>query len=416
MHSKLHQLRNFVLTNTLFTISLAFVFLLPFFAGKIISDSQAYIFGQYINYLQIRITLHFLLALLTIFVAYKEKLSIIKDLRPLSIIFLIIIIVASIHGARIGQTTGQELLYAITGLSNAFIWGVTFIGFIIALHTLLSDTQRHLAIAAAIAIIATFQTMLGALQSFFASPIFPSILSKLGQPLEFTSFSYIGTTIFSRAYGTTPHPNFLGAIFVLLFILLLGLQIDKYKKLAISIVLFIGTILTLSKISVFAIFITLLLYISRNVLAKVNIKIAFIAIFSLATLVATIFITPNFSSSDESFLASRGIITTIYLKLLELRPELLLMGTGFKFSIPTFLANASQLETTIIYINRILAEPPHNVLLLLVVEFGIPLTILLLAALYFFVQKNFNFLPQWQKMALLSIITIFGAFDHLLIY
>jgi len=116
------------------------------------------------------------------------------------------------------------------------------------------------------------------------------------------------------------------------------------------------------------------------------------------------------------YLESRAVIQQLYLELIGLHPLQLLTGTGFVMAIPNLLANTASLGTSLFWYSRILAEPPHNAFLLLIIEFGLPITGLFLWMIWGQVKSWAVSLLPWQILSILLFIAAFGGLDHFLVY
>jgi O-antigen ligase len=416
MQTQLQQLKTYLKKYLLQVVSLFFIASLPLFIGEIIANSHAYLLGKYINYLHIRITLTLILALV-VCVAYILQKKPQKDL----IIFLSISALAPLVTSQPIYGLSREIGAPFFPLYIASIFHLTAFfttagAFFIATKTILtSEAFLHKSFFKVISISLVFQLIFGIFQYFSNGPFAPSYLAWLGQPTEFTSKSIIGIFEYTRLYGTTPHPNILAGIIVFLNFLVLSLEVPKKNKLLFgiaSIVLLVGT---LSKTGILAFIALIFVYLLRIQLEKITLpKLLYWAIPLLLTI--AVGATALFPETSATFVDSRVMIQSLYLELLQKFPHFLLTGTGFTMSIQTLLFHAKDITQTVIWGNQILAEPPHNILLLMLVELGLPLTTVLVGGLWVIWKQNWQSLYKWQYIALVLIVLILGSFDHYLVY
>lgn len=416
MQTQLQQLKNYIKKYPLEGVSLLFISSLPLFIGEIIADSHAYLLGKYINYLHIRITLTLILAL-GVCVVYLLKKKSQKELY----VFLSILTLASIVAIRpiyelsrgIGTSFSPLFIASFFHLAAFFTSTTAF--FITTKTILASDISLHKTVLKVFSLSLGFQIFFGILQFFSNGPFEPSFFAWLGQPTVFTSKSIIGIFEYTRLYGTTPHPNILAGIIVFWNFIVLSLTAPKVNKLFFglaSLVLLLGT---LSKTGLLAFIALFFAYLLRNRLEKITIPKLYYWVIPLLFSIA-IAVTSLFPETSATFVDSRVTIQSLYLELLQKFPHFLLTGTGFTMSIPTLLFHAKDLTQTVIWGNQILAEPPHNILLLLLVELGLPLTTTLVGGLWYVWKKNWQLLHTWQYVALVLIVLILGSFDHYLVY
>lgn len=415
MQKKLQQLKKLFLENRLFFFSLALLFLLPIYSGEIIANSHAFIFGKYINYLHIRISLHLLVSIIVLFQYFYENKNSRKFLLPLAfgIIALACIPLLSV---QLLSSSFTPLLY-LSSTFHLLEFAIISSALLISLHQVLHAPFGKV-IFATITSSVLIQLMFGAGQFMIKGPLFGNLLTWTGQPATFTSNSFIGIFEYTRVYGTTPHPNILAGILVLFFFLVLSLQVPRNWKITLSTIIGVMIGVTLSKSGILAFIAVASIYLlkSWNKLPQLTAK-TFVALLLFANLFLVLFF--HFVSQfgiSATFIESRSVIHKLYLELLLQHPRLLLSGTGFTLSIPALLANASTLKTSTIWGNQILAEPPHNALVLLVIELGIPAVI---GFLYIALRKLdlvlLN-LPNWQRYSLLLMLIILGGVDHYLVY
>lgn len=415
MQTQLQQLKTYLQKFPLEIASVLFVATLPLYIGEIISNSHAFLLGKYINYLHVRVTLGLILAItVTILYALKEREK--KYLFLFLSIFVLAAITAVSPILDVSKGIGRSFfsLYAAS-LYHLFEFLIKSSALIISTATLLSSGKLHSFAFKAIAFSFGIQFIFGALQFVLGAPFAPTLFTWLGQPTIFSSKSIIGIFEYTRIYGTTPHPNILAGIVVFWNFLLLSLNISKKHSTLFGIVSACLLIGTLSKTGLLAVITLYAVYFVRNKLAALSSpKLAYWAIPLLLGL--TIIATFLFPETSTTFIDSRVTIQSLYLELLQKFPHLLFTGTGFTMSIPTLLFHAKDLTQTVIWGNQILAEPPHNILFLLITELGIPLLLLLSIFYWYFWKKFTTLLKPWQLLSVILILLILGGFDHYLVY
>ncbi len=422
MQQKLQQLKNFISNNWYFLLCLSFLFFLPIYTGKIISSEHAFIFGKYINYLHVRLSVHLLLSILLVGTYVKNHFSDIRLNRSYffgMVIFLCIALFFPLLSLSTNGLLDKPELY-LSSIFHLAEYIITVIAFLLTIKEILLNElpkNKQMYLLGTIGISIVIQLLFGIGQFIEKGPIFPSLLSWTGQPLTFTSNSFVGIIEYARIYGTTPHPNILAAILVFYTLLLLATQKRSIQVLiTIAIAAFIISF-TMSKIAFAAFIFVLVLYlVQKEIIWKPNFGQTLLAFLTTNLLLILFFHFAKSLPIQATFITSRSIIHQLYLDLLKLHPEILLTGTGFTMSIPTLLANAANLSTSSIWKNQILAEPPHNIFILSIIEFGIPVTTLGIAL---FGKKTFHLLTKatpWVFWSILSLVLLFGSVDHFLLY
>jgi len=421
LKSNIQFLKNFSLL-VLSTILLA---TLPFFIGDIVWQAPANVLGQNINHLHLRITLHFILStvLLVIYLLESIKLNkknILQNSKNLLLLFLLLSLFSAIRTYYTTATfSGLPYSFAIISGIKSFSFFINIVAFFIATHTILiAPKQTHNRLFTIILISISIQLLFSILQFLYRGPIAPNFFSWIGQPLFFSSHTYIGNHILQRAYGTTPHPNILGGIISFLLFLILSLKIKNTKKLLGIIFSTILIIFTLSRSALLACVIMIIIFLSRDYINKIKYLgksagyITFIA--QLAIIISLKFL-PSILSHG-SFIISRSMIQNMYITLLTTYPSILFWGTGMYMSIPAILSKWGSLNVQFVYINRILAEPAHNIFLLILIEWGLVLGTLIIFGLGKIIALITKYLRPWQILAIISLINILGGVDHYLIY
>ena len=360
MQNLLLQSKDLFQKNRVLFFSVLFLLFLPFFGGKILFSLQAYLLGKYINYLHVRITLHLLLGLLVVWqFGISSKWQSFKYIAAAWVLLAFISIFPIFNlTSAIGISFFPLYLSSIFHLFE-FIVGAIALG--IACITVLKATRNeHIYAWFALTISIIMQLAIGIGQFLLKGPLFPNLLSWTGQPLQFTSESIIGIFGFFRVYGTTPHPNILGGILVLSIFLVLSFNVTRLQKLitiGLATLLLIGT---LSKSAMFALLVLLIIYLLRSKLTavKLNPTMGMAIFFFCNVVLITGLALAHTLGVTENFIMARANVQTLYFELITHYPRLLLTGTGFTMSIPNLLANATELPTSIIWGNQVIAETP----------------------------------------------------------
>lgn len=206
-------------------------------------------------------------------------------------------------------------------------------------------------------------------------------------------------------YGTTPHPNILAGFMSIFFIINL-IKKEKNTLDYLSIFLSLVTIfLTESLSAVLTIFIATLIYLCKNIFAKISIKNNLLIFFSVSIL--SIILLNIFSQKiDSQSLSRRNYLNQAAIKIIIDQPF-----TGTKINNFTrFVEKYSNNSEIVRFV-----QPVHNVLLLILAELGIFMTALIIIYFCFFVIK-FKFdekLETKNAIYLLAILPIINL-DHYL--
>lgn len=415
MRTLLQQLKKLFYENPLLFFSVLLVVTLPLYAGEIVSNSHAYLLGRYINYLHVRISLSLILSSTVVYYYFRQQ-----ETSTLLKLFLSMIVAYFLISFYPIFMTSNEIgiSYLPLYLSSSFHFLEFLIkttALIIATKQLLSTTKETQKIFLVLLTpVLTAETILGVAQYVSGGPLFPTFLAWLGQPVEFTSKSILGIFEYSRVYGTTPHPNIFAGILVYFLTLILSMYGSKPQRILLFTVISLLLVGTLSKSGIIAAVLIVLVYLLKNKLPKISMNIATMGIVLVISAAIPAFLL--FINSPSTFLSSRASILQLYVELLSLKPEFLITGTGFTMAIPNLLACARNLPTSLIWGNQILAEPPHNSLLLGVTELGVPLFVLLLTFIYKIAVTKFSEMKPWQVWAIFILLSTLGSVDHYLLY
>lgn len=419
MQKKLQQLKKILTEEPLILFCILFVALLPFYAGEIISNSHAYLLGKYINYLHVRISLHLILSFIISFLYYLKP-----ENRKQLFFFLSIFIFGTIAAMSpiraIVNQTGQVFLPLFLSSSfHLFEFLLKLTAVIVSTGILLDSTsEKKKILLTALSISIGLQFSLGLAQWLLKGPLFPNFLSWSGQPIRFTSDSIIGIFGYARVYGTTPHPNILAGIMSFYLFLLLSIQ-EKLllRKILLTLVILI-ILSTLSKSALLVVFFISFIFLTKKYFTATTYNVSTLLYGVILALFLSLigFYLVSLPNVSATFVESRSLIEKLYLEIIQMNPLVLLSGVGFTMAIPTLLTQSSTLTNSVIWGNQILAEPPHNVLLLSVLEFGLPMAIVLNYLIFSLAKTNLTKLETWQLMCIALLIAILGSLDHHLIY
>lgn len=436
MHKLLQQFKEWLLANGDFYTSLLYLIALPIFSGEIISSGLAQQFGPYLSYLHIRITLHDILALAVLYFFLRKPNTLVNSAlsrdtnkaarrRVMMIgLLLLLTILPSIFSQYIlaRSLSISPLMILLLPTVHLLSLLLNLSAFFISCRTvLLATVQNRVLFLKFLFIAIVLQLVICLGQLFLRGPILGSVMRWTGQPEVFTSKAIWGIYEFSRAYGTTPHPNILAAIGT--FYAYLALSLHPPRKLLFALLFAISVMITttLSKLGLIALAGVFVSYAFRSFFSRLSpsfstVKIA-PALFTLLALSLVVEWAAFTFQWSPPYFQSRAVIQQTYVELLVGNPFMLLTGTGFTLSIPTLLTHAPQLATSLVWGSRMLAEPPHNALLLLLVEFGaIGIGVGTVLVTRFLRLISLPSLENWEKIALLCLLAIWGGFDHLLIY
>jgi hypothetical protein len=401
--------------DPLFLFSLLYIALLPFFIGKIVASEHANIFGLYINYLHIRITLQLIIATVVIYLYSKNKPK--RDIISQTLLVAFLVFVSSAQSYLLGSRFGASGLpyFAVTAFYQT-TWLLQLLALIYSLKTLWSRKEESSLIMIGIGLSVFVQAAIVIAQFILKAPLLPNLLAGIGQPTVFTSLSQVGMYDLPRVYGTTPHPNILAAIMTFFAFLLLNTEARGMLKKIVLATIAVIVILTLSKSAILALTGIFIIYSLRKKLPKIGLPFAYFA--GIALLFAIVLLLPIIASNYEtlSFITTRAQIQSLYVALIKFNPYYLLFGTGFRMSIPALYEDLKSIGVSAIFNSRLLVEPPHNVLLLMCIEFGIPVTILSLAYFKNMLAGLTKNQPTWVYLSIIWMLLSFGGFDHFLLY
>ena len=226
-------------------------------------------------------------------------------------------------------------------------------------------------------------------------------LTFLGErTFDTTTTSIAHSSIFGqqllRSYGTFPHPNVVGAFFVIFALILYSLTLPKSLKLnnfILTLITVISIFLTFSKSALVAIFFSSSAFI--NNIKKLS---AFITAI-VALIFALIFFIPSLE------------ITTISERLILAQASLEISAKNILFGVgpANFISEISKLYLFTVSETRLL-QPVHNVFLLILTENGL-IGLALFTFLLITVIKNID---NRFKLAIFISLLVFSLVDHFL--
>lgn len=441
MHNKIQQLslvafehisallKRFFSKEGLTWLSAAYLFFLPLYIGEIVYDRPAYLFGQYFNYLHIRITVHLLLAIAIVVwkLVNLSRESRDTTLRAYSILLvgLALIWIYPINKLALSAEVAFFPIY-FSSLFHFVELSTKVVAIVLVTKTVLENQQNSArslflwAISASLVIQSAFA--LG--QYLTSGPVFPEFFSWIGQPLRFTSSSVIGMFKYPRIYGTTPHPNILAAILCYFSLISLTIPETKITRLFATITLSFSCALllgTMSKIGLLTL-VLMLFFLAYNKYCKplpLSHILNTVGVILAVTLPIALPLLGYFWRVPLPYLYYRGEILVNYLRLITQLPWLLLTGTGYSLSAPTLLANDSLTLISPFIGNGVSVDVIHNIFLLSIVEFGVlPIVFVAILLARFNHSSPLVWLKnnQWSTILIAILLFLVGGFDHLLLY
>ncbi|GEM_PF-6730866 len=403
--------------SLLLFISSLFIASFPFFIGEIISQSLAFRHGSYINYFQVRITLHFVLSVILIIIGLIRIFNVGShfDLKKIPSYFWgisLTFFTLLAWNIYLSSSAPEFILLSSFHLVEFLLSLVALFISISSLNIVSAYTKRLPSITKGMLLpVITFQVALQSLQMVNSAPVFGSFLKLLGQPIVFESITQIGIDTFARGYGTTPHPNILACIYLFFLALLFGQKRVSIIDSLILVLISIGVFLTLSRIGIIVLIIFIIIKLIRHYLPKeptLSFKRGLESVVSF--LCFSIIATPLLLLLQNNlpyFISSRMRLLESYSSLFHIMPS----GTGFSLSIEKSITAG----LTPIWGGHLLLEPVHNIGLLLLTEIGIIGSILVILFVYLLARKTqIDRSRYW--IYFLVLVSLFGAFDHFLLY
>jgi hypothetical protein len=277
----------------------------------------------------------------------------------------------------------------------------------------------------------SLQLILGTFQIFLRQPVLPQIFTPFGQPPFFESFTYVGSAIFPRMYGTTPHPNILAATATLFSAIILFLDSSRLRGILAYFIALAVILGTLSRTGMIAIACLTILFLGRKFFSnqlkhrKFFSNTRLLTIFLLGFfLISGVFISvlPHDTINLPYFIESRAKLEDAYVRFMVMFPNLWLFGTGFLGTLPLLYQNYTSLPFPMLLENSFFFDIPHHAGTLLHLELGLPVCALLfwvISRWFVDLQNHISIKKRDTYVFVLSLgllFMIFGVFDHFLIY
>lgn len=441
---KQHLLQNSFFTKFPFldVVCAVYIFFLPVFGGKILTDSLSWYQGMYVNYFQFRITLHLILAIivLSVFIwhfwkRYVTQKVIILSLLALTFFCIYNFCITNLHYSVDFAFVSTFKLFELVITATALV-----ITIIVFTKSVIDNKNKQLFIGA-ILISGVLQLVLSIIQVLIGKPLFPELLYILGQPKVFESYTFVGVNVLSRAYGTTPHPNILAGIMVF-FSLLFVIDRRVFWQKFLLLLPFVAVIaLTLSRSGLLALVagVSVIAIIQEfwskkwmQNMTKILQNDYFLAIRTLLILITGTLLTLLLGKIENLpyFFETRIVLLRSYLGIIMNKNILgILFGNGFLSSIPQLVKESANLNTSLIFHNSFLIEPPHNGLVLLINELGVIGTATIFIGGFYLFHWAFSIIGENKedqkketsrltalKVSLVFVTSILLLLDHYLIY
>lgn len=402
--------------------SVVLLLALPFNIGKVIYTESAWLDGSFVNYFQVRITLAFILSIILI---VARLLFAKKDVFSTSLIWILCFF--WIYNILSNLISGSNPQFLLVSSINLFEWLVIGYALLISIAAWSKNKYQYLGIIG-LATVSLLEICIQIAQIITTNPVVPQVLSVLGQPVKFTSFTYTGIDIFTRGYGTTAHPNILSAIMNFFLVLILSARIKSLQKVLFVLVPIVCVALTLSRAGILCTVLIISLYaftkFGKSIIKRagdfVRKYFALLLFLGSFVLVLIAILVQLFLKNyiNSYFLTSRGLLLDQYFAIITSSPAQFLLGSGFLSSIQKLHNMNSFIPSTYM---QLINEPPHNILVLLLTEFGIVGVSTFILAIVFILtkikkQKFFTADSFFLLLGILMIILVIGSFDHLLIY
>jgi O-antigen ligase len=220
-----------------------------------------------------------------------------------------------------------------------------------------------------------------------------------------------------RAFGTLPHPNILGGFLAIALIINLIIYFQSQKKEKITSLIFFGfnffgLILTFSRSAILAFIISAIILFVFQIKEKIKFK-KIIAPIILGFSILIIFLIPysNLFTTRLSFTnhvekLSREVRVSQYHQAVAIFKGNWLLGTGLGNY--TVALHNQQPE-----LKNFDLQPIHNTFLLILIELGLPAT-LLLSILIILLFKNFSKIKTVTCLTCLSCLSCLSLIDHFL--
>lgn len=247
-----------------------------------------------------------------------------------------------------------------------------------------------------------FQGVLGIVQFLRGSSVGLSFLgeSSVVSGMQGSSFIDLGSDLYLRAYGTFPHPNVFAGFLLLFMFLGVFLFENGFKKRGLFFVLssFLFMLFTFSRVGIFLGVVVLLFFLFKN-LVKSDTLYSFSPVLLIERFV-------NLFDGGDSGLGDRLELLKSSFSVLR---ENWFLGVGFGNYV-------SGLEG---FVPRginglLLAQPVHNVFVLLLCELGVFGVLLFLYSIIVFFLRYLKRMC-WFKWLVVFCFVVIGLWDHYLL-
>ena len=357
------------------------VFFLPFQLGLHFWPSSSFLIGLPLDYLSpvIYLTDIFLLFYLLTSLPLLQKVFKNKNIRYITFALIL--------------TSLFNITFSLSPFTSSWAWIKVFSYYLFLISltqekNLLQHLRLPLLLSTSIIILLQFL-------QFFNQSSLQGIFYFLGErhfnlTTPFIAKINLFSSQFIRPYSTFSHPNSLAGYLLLIF----AFSQIYFPSLYLLIPLFLSIILTFSKISIFALFLSLL----PSLLFPFFIVLSFILSFYpfLISLLPPSFLYSSFFLSLPVFISQRLILSRPVINIFK---QNFLTGTGLRsylFSLPQNLSPSSLLPTNL--------QPIHSLTTLSLLEIGFPsLFIFCLFSLHLFKKNLSSKRPSPSKPKLFSL-------------
>jgi len=332
-----------------------FIFLLPTQLTKHYWPSWSYVQGIGIDYLAFKISVLDILSIIIVILHWQHYLSFSKIVKGISTLIILLGMLNS--------------FFAVREIHTLLLW-IGLASHTLALLIIVKNIRKYLTIiVVGIATSTAIQIILVMMQ-FMSQSSIQGVWYWLGERKIIMSLPdiakiYVNGREFLRPYGTFSHPNALGGYYMLLFFFMIWFKKNilhtRLQILGANIVIFICPYLILSSFSKTAIIGFVIGSIILILNDKVYRKCKFCLVARVVMLLTITFIFAQLSGDPDS-LTKRWVLIQNALQVIAQYP---LWGVGF--------GNYVAAQATILMPMKFssLFQPVHNVLLLVISEFGI---------------------------------------------
>ncbi len=378
--------------QTLFLLSTA---LIPIQLNKYFFTKSSLVLGIPIDYLAISIYLFDICALPLFILFFIENKNNLSKFYTRHKTLINILVIFNIY--QILSSFSSSMEFTIPLFFN--LKTVEFSLFFIVAVFFLSQKRTFSAFLKIVTVSLSWQSVLVFFEFFLKRSVG---LTFLGERLFSTTTSQIAhvnipTGQYLRPYGTFPHPNVLGAFFIIYLLFLLSranqkkIRFQTIKLLAI-LASSASTVLTFSKTSIFLLGATIAVNLPKNG------KIFLVPAFILMAVMYLIF----FSENSINSIAERVTLFEASFEVIAQNP---MFGVGSNNFIKA-MSTQNIMSTSLVR----LLQPVHNVFLLILAENGVIGLLLFLLLLF----QVFKFVKTPKTLILFTALIIYLTVDHFL--